>query len=76
MVGWLCFLRHQWSNGVTCMVPNAVSDEFERRGWVKNEPDETGEGVYDSRLTELGTRVSDLNAPEWGIDPLAVETEA
>lgn len=76
LIGWLCFLRHQWSNGVTCMVPNEISAEFISRGWVDNEPGQEDDGCYTSTLTELGTFLSDVNAAEWGINSIPEESEA
>jgi hypothetical protein len=70
LLGWLVFLKHQWTNGYTCALPNVVIDEFTRRGWLDADAKAQWSGDYHSSLTDLGNMRADLAAPDWGINPI------
>ena len=58
LIGWLMFIRLQ-EPGTQIIIPHPVSDALEARGWLD------AEGLTDQAIV-----VTDLNAPEWGIDPI------
>jgi len=62
LTAWLCVYRLQMDDGdeITFSMPTRVRSELEARGWID----------ADDEITERGLMVSDLNAAEWGIDPL------
>lgn len=71
LIGWLCIMRHNLSNQGegAFYIPGEVKRAMERRAWVEvGEPDEDGRRSL--HVTEAGTLVSDLAAPEWGINPV------
>ena len=81
LVAWLVMFRHQAWNGVQCVVPAMVSAELVGRGWIELTHPEIVSGLddeipYDVHVTDLGCVVSDLTAPEFGIDPIGSESEA
>lgn len=65
LIGWLCIMRHNLddSGEGEFMIPTCVKEAMAARGWVE---------ITDNWLhvTEKGTAVSDLAAPEWGIAPI------
>lgn len=73
LIGWLCILRNQFDGDTTetLMVPDAISAELARRGWITMESVLNWQGTHDTLFTDEGRRVSDLNAAEWGIDALS-----
>lgn len=72
LIGWLCILRNQFDGDTTetLLVPDTVSAELAKRGWIDMDGDLNWQGTHDTLFTDEGRRVSDLNAAEWGIDPL------
>lgn len=76
LIGWLCIARHQFSNGETFNMPKAVSVELIERGWLVECGQEDGCDEWNAHITDLGLQITDLNAPEWGIDSIPQETEA
>jgi hypothetical protein len=73
LIGWLCIARHQFSNGSACAMPRVVSDALIERGWMARDD---GCDTWNAHLTSAGLAVTDLNAPDWGINSLPQETEA
>ena len=77
LIAWLVFWRHQSvKEQPTVAIPGYISAEMERRGWVVCADVADWDGGYVSTFTPLGLAVSDLNAPEYGIDPCPMEMEA
>ena len=70
LIGWLCFLRHQWSNGSRCDMPGVVRLALEEKGWITVEAEPDWEGIYGCRLSDDALAVSDLYGPEWGIQTI------
>lgn len=69
LVGWLCFLGHQWTHcrNPSLHVPEEVAAKLTGRGWVKVDGEIAGEEqVY---LSPEGQKVFDLNAFDWGTHP-------
>lgn len=73
LIGWLCILRNQFDKNIraSLMIPDVVSAELAKRGWLELQTEEDWEGLHDALFTDEGKRVSDLNAAEWGIDALS-----
>lgn len=66
LIGWLCFYRMQMcEEEISVSMPTVVRDAFLERGWIDD----------GDNLTDAGLNVTDLNAAEWGIDPLELEVE-
>ena len=76
LIGWLCIARHQFSNGVECMMPTDVSMALIERGWLKECDRQDSCDTWNAHLTDAGMVVTDLNASEWGINPIPEEAEA
>lgn len=76
LIGWICFARHQFSNGFECLLPKAVSDAIIARGWIEacDKQDDCQE--WNAHITDAGLAVTDLNAHEWGLISLPQESEA
>jgi len=71
LTGWLVFIRHNLGHEeVPIFIPSQVRVELLDHGWVRVEP--LSENTYDLHVTDAGTLVSDLAAPEWGIDPIVM----
>lgn len=71
LVGWLCILRLNLDEegAGEFYIPSAVKEGLEAKGWVTlGESD--WRGSQPLTVTDAGTAVSDLAAPEWGIDPI------
>lgn len=74
LIGWLCIMRHNLDEeGVAVFqIPRAVKEALIEAGWV-----EVGEKDWDGsqslHVTSAGCAVTDLAAPEWGIDPVPIE---
>ena len=66
LTGWLVIMRGQ-PGGEAFYMPDEVNKALEDKGWI-----ETSGADHWLRVTDLGCAVSDLAAPEWGIDSLAV----
>lgn len=73
LIGWLVITRYQLENDTIAKLPNAVLVELVKRGWLECDPEPDWEGLRSSGLTAAGASVSDLAAPEWGIDPIPQE---
>lgn len=74
LIGWLCIMRHNLDedgDGVF-FIPPEVKLQLVEHGWL-----EVGEIGWDKQkwlhVTDAGCLVSDLAAPEWGIDAVPVE---
>ena len=72
LIGWLCIMRHNLSeedDTTPFLVPECVRTALEERGWIGvMEVDENGTiGIC---VSDAGLTVSDLAAPEWGINPV------
>lgn len=70
LIGWLCFTRHQWTNGVECILPSPITRALIKRAWLKRCDGKDGCVGFNAHLTDKGTAVSDLHAAEWGIDAI------
>ena len=70
LAGWLCIMRHNISeNGEgTFEMPTLVREQMEWCGWIVTSRDR--DGAFSVRLTSKGLFVSDVEAPEWGIDSI------
>lgn len=70
LTGWLCIARlHFEDEDSTFQIPCCVQRALVERGWATIEEEAPGEKRM--FITDDGFRVTDLNAPEWGIDSLA-----
>lgn len=85
LIGWLCIMRHNLSNGGLgslnedglchgkfCIPPD-VRNALVARGWMDAYLDEPVPGQSQTgsvTITRAGHLVSDLAAPDWGIDPI------
>jgi hypothetical protein len=70
LIGWLCIMRHNLDengSGAFC-IPRCVKQALVDRGWVTTTAAE--DGTQWLHVLDPGTLVSDLAAPEWGIDPI------
>lgn len=76
LIGWLCIARHQFSNGDSCNMPMHISKALIERGWLEECGGNDSCDTWNAHLTEEGITVTDLNAPEWGINPIPEESEA
>lgn len=77
LIGWLVFYRHQSVNDVPRVsIPTHIHQAFVERGWLEITGEKDWEGDYPARFTERGLSVSDLHAPEWGIDPIPEDSHA
>lgn len=74
LIGWLCILRLQFGKSEAFYLPHAVRHEMERRGWIEV-GDADWDGNHRAGLTNKGMALSDLQAPEWGIDSVPAETD-
>ena len=72
-IAWMVFIRHQFSNDDTVQVPKEVSEDLERRGWVKypNGVADDDED-HDATITDQGVTISDLYAADYGINAIPV----
>lgn len=72
---WLVFMRFQFSHGRNIVVPPEIAQAFIDEGWLAQtgEPDEDGD--YSVNITNKGTMIADLLAPEWGINPIPQEVQ-
>lgn len=70
LIGWLCFARHQWSNNVECVLPTLITRRMIQLGWMCKCDGTDGCTGFNAHLTDKGTAMTDMHAPEWGIDPL------
>lgn len=76
LLGWLVFWRHQSVNEIpNVAIPRSISGEMVARGWITPVPGSDWEGTS-WNFTQLGLALSDLTAPEYGIDPCPMEMEA
>jgi hypothetical protein len=75
LIGWLCFVRLSFTNGRVADVPTEVQSELVRRGWIEVDDEEDFDGLS-TWVTDAGACISDLNGPEWGIDPLPQPADA
>lgn len=73
LIGWLCMIRHAMSNDEACFVPTSVLRQLAERGWLETDPERDWDGKHHAHVTDAGCAVSDLNGPEWGIEPVFVE---
>ncbi len=70
LLGWLCIVRLNLGHDKEPFnIPRPVRLALRQRGWIEC----TDEHQSPAHVTELGRRVTDLAAPEWGIDPIGVE---
>lgn len=77
LIGWLCFMRHQWSNGIERgVLPTCVHTEFVKRGWLEIGDDVDWEGDRRGHITDAGLALCDLYGPDWGINTIPEESEA
>lgn len=79
LIGWLCIFDLQTeTEGDALFVPNAVREEWHRRGWAKwsddGEPDWKGHRTL--TITDAGRVLVDLEGPAWGINTIPQESEA
>ena len=74
LVGWLCIMRHNLDDtgAGEFFIPSEIREQLSEAGWVEV-GDADDEGRRDLQVTDSGTLVSDLAAPEWGIDPVPIE---
>lgn len=75
LIGWLCIMRHNLDGDGEddFYIPREVRHALVAKGWATVEIEADGRGAI--RITDAGTTVSDLAAPEWGIDPVPVEAD-
>jgi hypothetical protein len=81
LIGWACIFRNQGlhfdDEDHTTHVPDCVVDALVERGWVevtRAEPD--WNSSREVSFTEAGKAVTDLNAPEWGLEWVYEDSEA
>lgn len=67
LLGWLVIVRYKLADMDEFVVPKEVGDGWIDLGW--QQVDE--HGIY--VITETGATASDLVAPEWGVDPIAMD---
>lgn len=70
LIGWLCMIRLALSAGQCPFVPTEVQAALVKRGWLEVSPEVDWDDRHDATVTDAGCLVADLNAPEWGIDPV------
>lgn len=70
LIGWLVIARHQFSHETTCLMPRSVSNALIDRGWMVACDRSDDCDSWNAHLTSAGITVTDLNAPEWGINPI------
>jgi hypothetical protein len=68
LTGWLVLSRMQFWNDNRCVVPPAITDALKERGWIEVDDEPEFDGNHNVRITDLGCKVSDLAAADWGID--------
>jgi len=54
-------------------VPTAIKEEMALRGWITRK--RTEDHVDEVHFTDLGARLTDLFAPETGVDPIPQESQ-
>lgn len=79
LIGWLCFIRLQVDScdeDPGFVLPDEVVTKFVTLGWMTYaECDDPECDRSHSEITDMGNMVYDLNAPEWGIDPIYSENK-
>jgi len=75
LIGWLCILRHNLDESCkgAFFLPSCVKTALVARGWVEVSKGEDGEWLH---VLPEGCFRSDLEAAEWGIDPIGSVKES
>lgn len=73
LIGWLVFIRLQWDDDKIPSVPTVVQDALAARGWFTCGEDPELGASKRGHITDAGITKADLEAPEWGIDPIPCE---
>lgn len=70
LIGWMVFVDYQFRQGKSVSIPSDVIDELRKKGWVEEPEEDNWEGCAPMQVLPAGLAVADLNAAEWGIDPI------
>lgn len=76
LIGWICMIRLALSNGQCPFVPTLVQEALCKRGWLEVNPEVDWDDRHEATVTDEGALISDLAAPEWGIDPIPADEPA
>lgn len=69
LIGWLCIMRLNLDTR-PFDIPNFVRDSLIAKGWITVDTEADEDGLFLLRVTAAGLKITDLQAAEWGINPL------